>query len=407
MRSVRSLVNSSPIPYVGSSATLQLAMPRSGGREAQMRTYETVSTVFAIVNRTAETTAQYKWCLYRKPTSAKGERTEVREENNLALWLWNHPNKFMTGSLLREAVQQHLDLVGEGWIVIGRNPGVKQPASLWPVRPDKMSPVQSKDDYISGYVYSGPNGEKIPLGLDEVIFIRRPNPLDPYRGMGPVQSAMVDMDASKYSAEWNRNFFLNSAEPGGIIEFDHRLSETEFDDFSKRWNEGHKGVNAAHRVGILEMGKWVDRKYTQRDMQFAELRDISRELIREAFGFPKPMLGAVDDVNRANAEAGEVIFARWLAVPRLNRWKDVLNTQYLKLFGQEKANEFDYPETVVPPDREADTRDIVAKTNGASVLVLAGYDGKDVSKAMGLPDMKWSRPTQGNSFIPSPGPGSR
>ncbi|NIS37117.1 MAG: phage portal protein, partial [Actinobacteria bacterium] len=72
--------------------------------------------------------------------------------------------------------------------------------------------------FLAGFLYHGPNGEQVPLSLDEVIHIRYPNPLDPYRGLGPVQSAMIDLDSARYSAEWNRNFFVNSAEPGGHLE---------------------------------------------------------------------------------------------------------------------------------------------------------------------------------------------
>ena len=36
-----------------------------------------------------------------------------------------------------------------------------------------------------------------------------------------------------------------------------------------QWEEQHRGVSRAHRVAILEQGKWIDRKYTMRDMQFA------------------------------------------------------------------------------------------------------------------------------------------
>jgi phage portal protein BeeE len=195
------------------------------------------------------------------------------------------------------------------------------------------------------------------------------------------------LDATRYSAEWNRNFFLNSAEPGGIIEVPHTLSDTEFSEMTARWSEQHQGVAQAHRVAILEQGKWVDRKYSMRDMQFTELRDVSREVIREAFGFPKPMLGTVEDVNRANAEAAEVVFARWLVVPRLERIKQALNNDFLPMFGTTgQGVEFDYC-SPVPEDREADAADLTAKANAASQLVAAGYDPRDVLAVVGLADM--------------------
>jgi HK97 family phage portal protein len=257
------------------------------------------------------------WRLYRSAPSGRDEdRVEVT--SHAALDLWNAPNPFTTGPAFREATQQHEELTGEQWWVIVRDGRFNIPLEVWPVRPDRMEPIPDPQDFLVGYIYRGPSGERIPLGVDDVLFLRRPNPIDPYRGMGVVQTILTDLDATKASAEWNRNFFLNSAEPGGIVEVDRRLDDEEFNEFRERWAEQHRGVSNAHRVGVLENGlKWVDRKYSMRDMEFTELRNVNREIIREAFGFPKPMLGSVDDVNRANAEAAAYVFAAWLIRPRL------------------------------------------------------------------------------------------
>ena len=57
----------------------------------------------------------------------------------------------------------------------------------------------------------------------------------------------------------------------------------------------------------------------------------------------KVMTGVTDDVNRANAQTGEEVFASWKVAPRLDRWRDVLNTQFLPLFGSAgEGVEFDY-----------------------------------------------------------------
>lgn len=390
MRSFLSaLAARTPVPYTGRAVSM-FAGPGIGSAETQMRSMGTDGTLFAIVNRTSNATAQSEWKLWRKAASGKDEdRVEVTRHR--ALDVWNKPNPFMTRQEFVESFQQHLDLTGEGWWLTSYFGTYKSvgPAELWPVRPDRMTPVPHRTEFIAGYTYTGPDGERIPLERDEVIQLRMPNPLDPYRGMGPVQSVLVDLDSSRYSAEWNRNFFQNGAEPGGIIEVDHRMGDDEFDELRDRWNEQHKGVANAHRVAILEAGRWVDRKYSQRDMQFAELANLSGEKIRKAFAFPKPMLGDVDDVNRANAEAGEVMFARWLVVPRLERIKQALNNDFLPLFGTTGSGlEFDY-ESPVPEDREADDRERDSRAAAVKSLIEAGFDPKDACAAVGLPLMKY------------------
>jgi phage portal protein BeeE len=243
---------------------------RADDKATQLRAMGAVGTLFAIVNRLSVDTAAVDWHMHRLANrtgraTQTGTVCELCDQPGVtlvtqhpALSVWTQPNQFFTTQEFVESEQQHIDLTGEGWWVVVRAGG--RPIELWPVRPDRMIPVPHPTKFLSGYVYNGPDGEKVPLGLDEVIQIRMPNPWDPYRGMGPVQSILADLDSARYSAEWNRNFFLNGAEPGGIIEVPTSLDDEEFEQLRMRWNEQHRGVANAHRVAILEHGKWVDRK---------------------------------------------------------------------------------------------------------------------------------------------------
>lgn len=392
----------SPVPYAGRT-TSHARMPflDRRDREQQLRAMESVGTLHAIIGRLATETACVKWRLYRKATSGKDEdRTEVT--SHAALDLWNKPNHWWHGELFREASQQHLDLVGEAWWVVVRHPRVRSiPLELWPVRPDRMQPIPHPQKYLTGYVYWGPDGEQVPLELDEVIQIRRPHPRDPYRGTGPVQALLADVDAARFSAEWNRNFFLNSAMPGGIVQVDHRLDDPEFQEMVERWREQHQGVANAHRVAILERAQWVDRSYSLRDMQFQELRMVQREIIREAFAFPKSELGTMDDVNRATAEAGRTILARGHIAPRLERYRAALNHHLLPMFGPTAEGlEFDF-DSPVPEDREADNAERESKATAYKILTDARVVPEDAAEVAGLPPMRTIEPAASSSALPA------
>jgi HK97 family phage portal protein len=386
--SLRTLTNrTSPIAYAPSGRSFGAGFLRPAGQEAQMRAMGSVGTLFAIVERITTAYSQVEWHLYRSAKSGRPEdRTEVTSHAALDLWL--QPNAFMTGPMWREATQQHEELTGEQWWIISRHENSTVPLELWFARPDRMTPIPDRDNFISGYVYQSPTGEQVPLGLDDVIMLRRPNPLDPYRGWGPVQTILADLDSSRQSAEWNANFFRNSAQPGGIIEVDRRLDDWELDEFTSRWTEQHRGVQNAHRIAVLENGmKWQDRSFSMTDMQFVELRNVGREIIREAFGFPKPMLGTVDDANRANMEAAEDVFARWLVRTRLRRTRQALNTKLLPMFGTTgQGLEFDFDDPVTG-DVETESRQLTAQANAAQSLVAAGYDPVAVAQACGLPEL--------------------
>jgi hypothetical protein len=115
-----------------------------------------------------------------------------------------------------------------------------------------------------------------------------------------------------------------------------------------------------------------------RDMDFAALRMVGRDIVREALGMHKVMTGVTDDVNRANAQTGEEVFASWKIKPRLDRWRDVVNTQFLPLFGSAgEGVEFDYS-FPMPLNREQDNAELTAKAAAALTLIQAGYDPEAV-----------------------------
>lgn len=395
------LKNKAPVPYVPSTyARRGYTAPTTstGGMEAQMRAQGANGTLFAICDRICTAYSQVEWRLYRVPRDGRrryeggtsgmqDNRTEVTRHP--ALDLVRKPNPWFTGPAFRESAQQHEELTGEQyWLIVRNQFGF--PQEMWFVRPDRMEPVPDPSNFLAGYIYHGPGGEDVPLSTDDVIFLRRPHPLDPYRGLGAVQSILSDLDATYLSSEYSRNFFMNSAVPGGVIEAEQNISDEDFNQFQARWAETHRGVANAHRVAILEAGmKWVDRRYTMDDMQFVELREASRETIREAFGFPKAMTGATDDVNKANAYAGEVMFARWMTKPRLVRAREALNTLLLPMYGPSAANlEFDFVNPV-PEDDEIAATVLAAKAKAAKDLADTGlWEAADILSAVGLPDMK-------------------
>lgn len=387
----RLMRNKAPVPYVATRNSL-FSMFRSDDKLDQMRAMGSVGTLFAIVNVTSEAVSQTNWRLYRKQTDNRRryeyDGQDARKEvlSHPALTVWNRPNPFMTRQEFVEATEQHRLLTGESWWLPTQGDVFNFPTELWFARPDRMEVDPDPVNFLTGYFYRAPDGVKVPLDPKEVILNRIPNPCDPYRGWGPVQSILADLDATRASAEWNRNFFHNSAMPGGIIKVDEGLTDGQYNRLQTQWGEQHRGVSNAHRVGILEAGmEWVDRSYSQRDMQFAELRNVSREVIREAYHFPKPMLGAVDDVNRANAEAAEVVFARWLVKPALERMKQALNAEFLPLFGTlGEGVEFDY-DNPVPDDRDADNRETEVKAAAYAALVVAGADPMLVSEYLCIP----------------------
>lgn len=391
MRSLRSLRNRSPVPLASAAGRALAGL--SGFRNdmaTQIAAMGAVGTLFGIVHKTSTGTAKVGWELVRRRSRNPNKGEPVPVERHAALDLWDRPNPFQARQEFVETIQQHIDLTGESWWVIAYSDlAAGLPLELWPVRPDRMAPVPHPTEFISGYVYRGPEGQLVPLGLNEVIQVKMPNPGDPYRGMGPVQSILRIADSQKFGVEWNRNFFINSAEPGGFVVFRKNLSDKEFKQWQERWREQHHGVAAAHRVGVLENAEWVERKMTQRDMQFAQLVDVSRDMMREAFTIHKASLGLSDDVNRANAEAARWLFAEDILIPRLDRIAGAVNQKLLPLFDADPMLEFRYQDPR-PKDEAAEREDIQARVEMAMAFIDHGADWDQTLEAFALPQISRS-----------------
>lgn len=401
LRRLRNQVSGPPVPMMGANYRRGLSFDLGAGRasrETYMRTYGRSGTIFAIVSLLQQSAATPRWHLYKKQpqdgrrrysTGDQGsdQRTEV--VNHAALSLWNKPNAFQSGFEFREGCNQHLELTGETFWVVDREL-TNFPTSLWYVRPDRMEPVPDPDQFLLGWIYTGPNGEQIPLDRDDVIVEKLPDPLDQFRGAGPVASVLANIEQQDYATRYQRNMFLNGATPGGIIQAPQgvSLTDTEWDQFVDRWREAHQGVARAGRVGLLENGlTWVNDAPSNKDMEYGNLRLMNRDELREAYRMHKHMLGTVDDVNRANAMTAEDTFTGWQTIPRLERRRDTLNHKLLPLFGASgEGVEFDF-EDPSAQNQEAANEELLAKANAAKALVDAGFDPSDVLEAVGLPDM--------------------
>lgn len=360
-----------------------------------LRTYKKSGTIYSIVSLLAQSAAKPDWHLYKKAakdgrvrytTADRGSDQRVEVVQHAAIKLVNFPNDFHTRFEFFEGSNQHEELTGETYWIVNREIGF--PTSMWYVRPDRMEPIPSPSDYLVGWIYTGPNGEQIPLKLNEVIQEKLPDPEDPFRGAGPVGSILPNIQQQRYATEYQRNLFIAGADPGGIIQVPNKLSEPEFDELVERWRETHQGIARAGRVGVLEQGAtWIPRGATNKDMEYVQLRLNNRDEMREAWRVHKSMLGTVEDVNRANAQTAEEVFTAWGTLPRLDRRRGTLNHKLLPMFGDSTV-EFDY-EDPSPNNRADDNEELTAKAKAAQALVDAGYDPEDVLEVVGLPSMNF------------------
>lgn len=402
LRRIRRPAAEAPVPYAantGLSLPLLLGTDTADRERILEHSLTQSGMLFAVLDGIVGSVRPVRWHLYRRsPTGDPADRVEVPQHPALAVQ--SRPNPHMSwGDVVAQWVL-HYELVGEAAAVLYRVGRV--PVEIWPVRPDRLYPIPDRKKFLKKWEYRGPDGSVTPQNVEDVLWMRRPHPFDPYHGIGVVQSIAVDLQSARYTAEWNRNFFLNSATPGGIIEYPSILSDHEWAAQQKRWRASHQGVQNAHRVATIEGGgKWVNASSSMRDMQFTELRRYTSEAIREAFRFPVPLLGTTENVNRAVAQAALGILHEQISLPLLEIIREVLNKSFLSQYTGGDGLEFDF-ESPVKADEEIEIKWLEARATAAEKLVRAGYEPSGVLTVVGMPDIPWD----GTAFSQPTGAGA-
>lgn len=379
-----------PLPFTGTAMVGNVFGRSADPSERTLDLTTAESTLYSVLDLISGDVGSVGWSLYRGERGADMEPPEgarpLTDRQHLAARLWEQPNDFMTGDHLRTVVSWHYDSVGEGWVVCDyAMPGV--PLSFWPVRPDRMFPVTDAEKFLTGYVYRGPDGQKVPLRMDEVLRITRPHPKDPHRGIGPVPALALPLNTSLTAQQWIEAFYQNDATPGGMLELglDELLEDDDWSAYVTRWNEQHRGVSRAHRVGILEVGTFKPVQVDFKKLQVTEMRHLTRDQVLEAFRIHKHMIGASDDVNRAAALAADGTYARRTLKPRVRKWWSFANGPYLRCFGKTGQGVHWCPENVVPEDEDAANTERTSVATAAKTYADAGVPIEQWAAYLGLP----------------------
>jgi HK97 family phage portal protein len=320
-----------------------LMIPPALNTQDYLIQYGKIGWLFACTSKIANDVADAEWKAYRK-----GEEDPLKSSKALDLLL--NPNPFFDTFTTLELTQMYMDLVGKCFWYIAKD-RAGRPSQIWVISPLNMTIIPDKDNYIQGYIYQA-GAQRVPLSTDEVIMFKYQDPNNPYDGVSPANAAAVPLESDKFAATWNRNFFYNNAEPQGIVSFPDGVEEDDFQAWMEKWNDKYGGVGNAKKTAFIRGGQvsYTAIQISQKDMDFYNLRMSNRDEILGIFGVPKSILGIVEDVNRANAEASEYTYMKHTISSRVKRFQNKLNNEFVPLFGEEDVEL--RSNNVVPEDKE-------------------------------------------------------
>ena len=262
------------------------------------------------------------------------------------LELMKKVNPFMNEFELKEMTDLHQELAGNSyWYILSNNGGM--PVEMWIVPPDLMKIIPSKEEFLTGYIYSR-GVDSISFDKSEIIHHKFPSPTSAYYGMSPLSAVTHAYNINENMNIYENALFSNMARPDGVLETDESLGEVEFKRVKKEWNQTYGKVKRAGKTALLEKGlHYKPISLTPRELSYLAGRKVTKEEICNAY---RQSLALFDkDANRANASNATYIFMRDTISPRHRRIDQKINEQLLPRYDERLFCAF---EDCVPEDKE-------------------------------------------------------
>lgn len=247
--------------------------------------------------------------------------------------LFSYINDTVSPSLFWNQYSIHMMLGGETLFDLGME---NKPTELWQWQPDRflVHPDQSQPRYprVAGYTVTGEDGDDQFLDYTQAIHVKFYNPLNSWRGIGPITAIREGVTIDLFAQMWSKRFLKNSARPDFAIVAPQGLTATERDRYLADFMHQHQGADRAHLPVILEDGMTDIKPFSwaPKDIEWLQQREFSRDEVGAIFGVPDEIMGYGRDTYE-NFETALKVFWVLTCKPFIDHRDSVLTRFFSKV----------------------------------------------------------------------------
>ena len=248
----------------------------------------------------------------RKDNSPEGEILSGKGAKNSRLLevLNNKSNIGENSFIFRYRVSAQL-LLGTRGVFIekvrGRDGGI---VGLNLLPPQSTAPIPDAKKFVSGFEVQMPHGQKVTLKPEDVLWIRRPHPLDPYLSLTPLEACGVAIEIENLAKLYNRNYLLNDGRPGGLLVLRGEIDDDDKEELKSRFRGNLSRTGYTSVIASDDGVDYVDTSASPRDAAYMQMRQITKEEILASFGVPESVIG--NAAGRTFSNAAEEIRVFWM-----------------------------------------------------------------------------------------------
>lgn len=232
------------------------------------------------------------------------------------------------------------------WLVAASPQGT--PTEIWILPTQFVKIIPDEARYIKSYRYgiSEPYAHYDP---ENICHFKYPNPKSIYYGLGQMEAAFTSASLNEDFDEFERALLDNGAYMPAVFTTKEPTGKTVLERLRKDIQRIHGGHKRAGKLGMLGTGlEMLPVSWNPKDINYAIGMKMTKEKIAGVFGVPLSKLG-VEDVNRANAEAGNYSYMKDTIAPECLSNADVINQSLMPMYDDKL---FVFHDECVPEDKE-------------------------------------------------------
>lgn len=251
--------------------------------------------------------------------------------------LHREPNNWQTAFDFRTLMQLRALVKGNAYALIIRSKDVRtgkdKVVRLIPLDPDKVTPVQSAEDWSVSYRYQPDKGGPRTFAPHEIFHLRGLS-LDGISGLSLVKQARDAIGLSISAELAAGRLFKNGSFIGGALKHPQTLSDPAFDRLKASLAEKEGAENAGKNLILEEGMDYVAMSANARDAQMVEFRKFQVEEIARVTGVPRPLLMVDETSWGSGIEALGRFFVQYALGPWFEAWQQAAERSLL--VGDEK-----------------------------------------------------------------------
>lgn len=293
--------------------------------------------------------------------------------------LFERPNPFQDYTELLELAIIDFLLAGEFMWLKFKMDDKGRPLALYRLAPPLIEVELNKSGYPDKYIYTLPGGKPVEYDPAEVLHVKRPNPHNPWRGLGVIAGAPRMYDLELAQVENAAAYYERGTRLSGVLESERSVPDSTWQKIKRQFIAMWSGKENAYSVAMLQKGiKYNPISNSAADAMMVEMMEQTKARIAKAFRVPLPMLGEVgSSVDRQAAREAQRVFDNKTMRPFLNRLQSQISLGLTQAWDVDFKIDYEY---------EMPIEDKVNLASGAGAI--PGLQVRDLRALMDLPPLE-------------------